>query len=458
MGVTTFGLIWACTAKIEEAIPAVGKLEPQEAVREMQVPLNGVVKSVHIKEGQAVKPGDLLLTLDSTTAQAQLSSLQKIRTALLQENQFYRTQLNRAESVSEAGLTLTELKIPTEILSLTKSRAALMAENQLYRAQLNGSGGSYFTPEQQLRLQTSQTEIAARAEADRLDIAQIEQQFEQTHLKLVNARSVLTMNQKIVGDLEALYKEGGIARLQVMRQQQEVSNRQTEVDQLNKEQERFRLAISQSRERLKQTLAVSTQEILTKISNNDIKIADIDSQINKAMIENEKKIAEIDSQISQTKQTLHYQEFRAPVAGTVFDLKAISPGYVTNSTEPVLKIVPENALVAKVSITNKDIGFVREGMPVDVRVDSFPFSEFGDIKGELISVGSDALPPTEQVPVYTFPLKIHLNKQSLSTNGHKLLLQSGMSVSVNIKLRERRVISIFMDGFTQQLESLKFAR
>jgi HlyD family secretion protein len=182
MGVTTFGLIWACTAKIEEAIPATGKLEPQEAVREMQVPLNGVVKSVHIKEGQAVKPGDLLLMLDSTTAQAQLSSLQKIRTTLLQENQFYRTQLNRAESVSDAGLTLTELKIPTEILSLTKSRAALMAENQLYRAQLNGSGGSYFTPEQQLRLQTSQTEIAARAEADRLDIAQIEQQFEQTHL------------------------------------------------------------------------------------------------------------------------------------------------------------------------------------------------------------------------------------------------------------------------------------
>ena len=458
MGVTTFGLIWACTAKIEEAIPATGKLEPQEAVREMQVPLNGVVKTVHIKEGQAVKPGDLLLTLDSTTAQAQLSSLQKIRTALLQENQFYRTQLNYTQAASGAELTRAELNIPTELLSLTKSRAALMAENQLYRAQLSGSGGSYFTAEQQLRLQTSQAEMAARAEADRLDVAQIEQQFEQTHLKLVNARSVLTMNQKIVGDLEALYKEGGIARLQVMRQQQEVSNRQTEVDQLNKEQERFRLAISQSRERLKQTLAVSTQEILTKISNNDIKIADIDSQINKAMIENEKKIAEIDSQISQAKQTLHYQEFRAPVAGIVFDLKAIAPGYVTNSTEPVLKIVPENALVAKVSITNKDIGFVREGMPVDIRVDSFPFSEFGDIKGELISVGSDALPPTQQTPVYTFPLKIHLDKQSLSANGRKLLLQSGMSVSVNIKLRERRVISIFMDSLTQQLESFKFAR
>lgn len=458
MGVTTFGLIWACTAKLEEAIPAVGKLEPQEAIREMQVPLNGVVKSVHVKEGQAVKPGDLLLTLDSTTAQAQLSSLQKIRSALVQENQYYKNQLSHAELTSGSKLTRTELEIPTELLSLTKSRAALVAENQLYRAQLNGVGGSQFTIEEQLRLQTSQAELAAKAEVDRLDIAQLEQQFNQTQLKLANAKSLLTMNQKITSDLQTLYQEGGIARLQVMRQQQEVSNRQTEVDQLSQEQERVRLAISQSRERLKQTLAISTRDILTKISNNEIKIADIDSQISRAMIENEKKIAEIDSQMSQTKQTLHYQELRAPTAGTVFDLKAIAPGFVTNSTEPVLKIVPENALVAKVSVTNKDIGFVKEGMPVDIRVDSFPFSEFGDIKGELISVGSDALPPTQQTPVYTFPLKIHLNQQSLSANGRKLMLQSGMSVSVNIKIRERRMISIFMDGFTQQLESLKFAR
>lgn len=458
MGVTTFGLIWACTAKIEEAIPAVGKLEPQEAVREIQVPLNGVVKSVHVKEGQAVKSGDLLLTMDSTTAQAQLSSLQKIRSTLVQENQFYRTQLSHTDSVSGVELSRTDLGIPTELLSLTKSRAAFVAENQLYRAQLNGSDGGHFTIEQQLRLQTSQAEVAAKAEAARLDIAQLEQQFDQAHLKLANARSVLAINQKIVGDLDVLYKEGAFARLQLIRQQQEVSNHQAEVDQLNKEQERLRLAISQSHERLKQTLAVSMQAILAKISDNEIRIAEIDSQINKAMIENDKKIAEIDSQISQTKQTLHYQELRATVAGTVFDLKAIAPGFVTQSTEPVLKIVPENALVAKVSITNKDIGFVKEGMPVDIRVDSFPFSEFGDIKGELVSVGSDALPPTEKVPTYTFPVKIRLNQQSLSANGHKLSLQSGMSVSVNIKVRERRVISIFMDGFTQQLESLKFAR
>ncbi|MGI8500576.1 MAG: HlyD family efflux transporter periplasmic adaptor subunit, partial [Hassallia sp.] len=142
----------------------------------------------------------------------------------------------------------------------------------------------------------------------------------------------------------------------------------------------------------------------------------------------------------------------------VFDLKASNPGFVANSTEPVLKVVPENSLKAEVFLTNKDIGFVRAGMPVDIRIDSFPFSEFGDIKGTLESIGSDALPPTEIRPYYSFPVTVRLNQQALILKDKQLPLQSGMSVSVNIKLRKRTILSIFIDGFTQQIESLKFMR
>jgi hemolysin D len=114
--------------------------------------------------------------------------------------------------------------------------------------------------------------------------------------------------------------------------------------------------------------------------------------------------------------------------------------------------------MAKVYITNKDIGFVREGMKVDVRIDSFPFSEFGDIKGELVEIASDALPPEQTRPYYSFPAKIRLKSQSLSVNNRKLPLQSGMSISGNIKLRERTVMSIFTDLFTQQIDNLKTVR
>lgn len=124
----------------------------------------------------------------------------------------------------------------------------------------------------------------------------------------------------------------------------------------------------------------------------------------------------------------------------------------------ILKIVPDDALVAKIYITNKDIGFVKEGMTVDVRVDSFLFSEFGDVKGKLVWIGNDALPPDQIYPFYRFPAKVRLERQSISINGRKVLLQSGMSVSGNIKLRERTVMSIFTDMFSSSVESLKFVR
>ena len=55
MAAATGGIIWACIAKIEEAIPATGKLEPTGTVKEVQSPVNGVVKAIYVDDGQKVK-------------------------------------------------------------------------------------------------------------------------------------------------------------------------------------------------------------------------------------------------------------------------------------------------------------------------------------------------------------------------------------------------------------------
>jgi multidrug efflux pump subunit AcrA (membrane-fusion protein) len=149
---------------------------------------------------------------------------------------------------------------------------------------------------------------------------------------------------------------------------------------------------------------------------------------------------------------------RSPADGIVFDLQAKAPGFVANSSQPVVKIVPDEALTAKVFITNKDIGFVKKGMKVNVRIDSYPFTEFGELKGELVWIGSDALPPEQVRPYDSFPAKIRLDRQSLVVNNQELPVQSGMSVTVNIKVRDRTVMSIFSDLFTKQIDSLKTAR
>jgi hemolysin D len=83
IAVTTGTIIWANFAKIEEAVSATGKLEPTGTVKEIQAPVGGVVKEIYVEDGQQVKLGEHLLSLDPTTANAQLDSLKKIRSSLV---------------------------------------------------------------------------------------------------------------------------------------------------------------------------------------------------------------------------------------------------------------------------------------------------------------------------------------------------------------------------------------
>jgi HlyD family secretion protein len=228
---------------------------------------------------------------------------------------------------------------------------------------------------------------------------------------------------------------------------------------LSLEEQRIQSAIAEGQARLSNTFDITRKELTSQIADNTKRIAEIDSQFTRALVDNTKRLAEIEGQIQQAEVILKNQELRAPASGTVFDLKA-GLGYVANPNagEVVLKIVPDEMLVVKVFIGNQDIGFVKEGMAVDVRIDSFPFTEFGDVKGKLISIGSDALPPDQNNPTYRFPAKVQLEKQFLETNGRRINLQSGMSLTANIKIRDRTVMSLFTDFFVTNTEKLKFVR
>lgn len=459
MGVTSIAIVWAMVAKIEEAIPAAGKLEPQGTVKEVQAPRAGVVKAIYVEDGQRVNQGDRLLSLDSTAAISELTSLTKVRTSLLQENQFYASQMNSSPGLAALKRKMVQLLLPAELISLTESRAALVAENQLYRTQLNGvAKGVQLSPEQRERLQTHSAELQSRVAAARLEAEQLKSQLSQTTIRLAGTKDTLGVNQEILNNIKPLAENGAYSRIQVLKQQQEVQTAQSEIQQLGQEQARLKLAISEALSKVQNTLVLDRKDLLTKIADNEKRIAEIDSQLTKAIVENNKRIAEIDNQLNQAKLNLQYQDLRAPSSGTVFDLQAHTPGFVVNASQPILKIVPNESLTAKVFITNRDIGFVKEGMKVDVRLDSFPFSEFGDVKGQLVWIGSDALPPDQMHPSYRFPAKIRLDRQSLLINGRVVPLQSGMSVSGNIKVRSRSVMSIFTDVFAKDMESLKFVR
>ncbi len=535
LGLTTGAIAWACLAPLEEAVTVTGKLEPSDKVKDVQVPIGGVVKEVLVKDGDKVSAGQNLLSLESTVAKTTLASLQSNLESLNAESRFYKGLL--AQGVSTVSpQALAKLNVRPEILALTTSRSSIMAENQLYRAELNNTDLANLTPEQRQRLQSSRAELASRLSSGQLEVSQFDNQMRENRGKRAgsielltdsqavianinaktaakqaqikaqlaenrnqhrSAQSLLTSNQAILNSLKPAGEAGALSRYQVLKQEQEVisgqgevaqlddryqklleddrelissakleiqsqqqqiKKNQQEIAQLDREYNRLTMATNQSREKLKNSAATSQKDLLAKIATNDKQLAEIDGQLNKTIVEIDRKIADINSQLSQAKMNLKYQNITAPVSGTIFELKAGTPGFVANTSEPVMKIVPDNTLTAKVFISNKDIGFVKAGMPVDVRIDSFPFSEFGDVKGKIISIGSDALPADQAHPYDRFPATVKLEKQNIVIKGKPVTLQSGMSLSANVKLRDRTVMSIFTDMLVKQQDAIKTVR
>lgn len=452
IGVSGSLLLWASLFQIEEAVPAVGQLEPEGVVKDISSPSSGILSSIYVRNGQQVTAGEALFQLDPATSKSELAAQLSLRQALQQENQFYQRQL----AGSQVPIPAT---IPATMRLLAQNRQSLQQENQLFRAQLAGhTQNTSFTAEQRLRWESNQEEARSRIATARLQIDQLQKQLAQAQGQLRSQQQILKVNQDILTDLEPVAKEGAIARVQYLRQLQEVQRGQAEVDRFQQEVNRLQVAIAEAREKLNNTTVTVSRDLYGAIAENDKRIAEIDTQFSRTIVENNKKLAEITAKVEQLQTGLNYQTVRAPVAGTVFDLQAHSPGFVVTPDKPMLKVVPQDALVAQVYITNRDIGFVNLGMKADVRIDSFPFSEFGDIKGELVGIAADALPPTPERNFYSFPARIRLDQQYLKINDKEIPLQSGMAVSANIKIRKRTVMSLITDLFTREIESLQNLR
>ena len=170
------------------------------------------------------------------------------------------------------------------------------------------------------------------------------------------------------------------------------------------------------------------------------------------------ELEDLQTLITEASVNLRYQALRSPVDGIVFDLKPRGEGYVAQGTETVMKIVPYDTLQAKVEIPSNQIGFVKVGLPADLSIDSFPATDFGVLEGKVKSIGSDALPPSQQEnrPEYRYPALIKLDKQELIVRGGKQLpLQVGMSLTSNIKLRKVSYLQLLLGTFQDKVDSLR---
>lgn len=169
-------------------------------------------------------------------------------------------------------------------------------------------------------------------------------------------------------------------------------------------------------------------------------------------------IAQLSSQFAEAKQLSQYDQVRAPLDGKIFDLRFRTPGDVVPVSSLLFKIVPSGQLEANILVPNEYIGFVRPGVSAQVRVDAYPYTRYGSISGIVKSVSSDSLPPDDRYPIPRFPSVVQLNSQFLERHGTKYQIQSGQTVSVNLILRKRRLITIVSDIFDRSADSLRSVR
>ena len=186
-------------------------------------------------------------------------------------------------------------------------------------------------------------------------------------------------------------------------------------------------------------------------------LASVQLEMNRSKLEAEKSIRQLSNQLKRAELQLLYQNVVAPVAGVIFEPKATVSG-VIGAGETIMTIIPQEGLKGKVFVQNKDIGFVKAGLKAKVRVDAFPFTRYGELSGAISQIGADALPPDAKANFYRYPVKLTLNKPYLEHKGTKIPLRSGMAITANLKLRDKRLISLVSDMFVDQTDSITSIR
>jgi multidrug efflux pump subunit AcrA (membrane-fusion protein) len=349
--------------------------------------------------------------------------------------------------------------LPPALADLAKNRASLLEENHLLHAQsLFSSDGIALAPDQ-LKLfneaekdrkeRLKQAELKAQSAEE--DLASATNQLEQSQRLLVNSREVLDSFSKLV-------QKGGISRVDLLAREAQVIQSETQVKRLEGMILSLKIEIARAHEEATNTNTAYRKEAFSRLNENSKKIAEIESTLTKVRLTNSQRISEIESRLAGSSVSLAHHEITSPADGIVFEIVSSKPGTVLGPKDTVLKIVPTEELIAKVDITNRDIGFIHLGLGCQVEVASFPAREYGRIEGTLFFIGSDVLPPTQAKPFYSFPAKIELSRQNLTVRGVAVPLQSGMAVSANIKIRNRRVINLFLYFLLGPLDKMQEVR
>ena len=401
-------LAWSYFGRIDIVAVANGKVSTEGSTKIIQPAVSGVITKINVREGQAVKQGDVLIELDKSVAKKDLVTVEQSLNVAKTERDILRqiASGNSTDGVIDSASLPDEVK--TNLRDFAKARSNLTnAQSQSFSGQIqNQQQLLQFNQQARGQLENNLSNLKKRK-------AEIEQQLPNANpIEQVNLRSELTnLDQRIAS-----------AESAVIGQNQQVLQSQSALNQLQ----------NQSQTNRAETNNAFYTEIMTA----------------------EKRIAEIENNLVRAKQVLAQTDLTAPVDGTVLTLVTKTVGGVVSASEKIAEIVPEKVpLYVDATLENQDIGFVKSGQRVVVKVATYPFQRYGYLEGEVETISPDAVADEKKGLVYKAKIKLTGDTSSKQT---QLNLLPGMSVSAEITTGQRRIIEFFLDPLMTHVDgSLK---
>lgn len=408
MAFAALAVLWACLGEIDVVATARGKIVPSGKTKVIQPSEVAVVKAIHVYDGQQVKAGDLLLELDPSQTEA---DVERLKADLLAA----RVDSARASAMLEA------IRDGVEPESLAK-RLPQASEEQRQSAQ-RWLSGQYL----ELRSNVEQTQALIEQRSAEIQAAQS---------TVDSLRITLPIAEQLAADYKRLMERRFVAKHAW----------------LEKEQSR----LEQTRE-----LAVQKARLLELRASKreaEQRREGVIAQARRAMLDlqqqSEQKAAALSQELRKAQQRDQLTRLTAPVDGTVQQLAIHTRGGVVTAAQPLMAIVPKDQPVeVEAMLENKDIGFVWPGQEVEIKVETFTFTKYGVVPGEVISISDDAIEDEKRGLLYS--MRIRLKQNHIRVGARNIPLTPGMAVSAEVKTDKRKVIEYFLSPLKQYVsESL----
>jgi hemolysin D len=391
-------LAWAAFGQLDIVAAAEGRLVPRNYSRVLQPAEAGIVREVLVRDGDAVKAGQVLLRMDATTASADLGTLEA-------DAALKALSLRRIDAELQGTPLLVQAGDPPQVAS--QVLAQYRARRQSYLDALAQEGAN---------LDRAQNELGAARQ------------------QLAKLQATVPLYVRSAQSYEKLVKEGFVSELGADEKVRERIEKEQELKVQEANLAALAAAVEQSRNKLAQIKSSYHSQLL----NERVELQG----------QQQKTAGELQKQAYKS----GLLELHAPEDGVVKDMATYTPGAVVQPGAVLLNIVPGNEpLFAEVAIRNDDVGFVVKGQQVKVKLQAYPFQKYGMLDGKVELVSADSLANDPQRATaqgqspQSYKALVKLDSQEFrAANGEVLKLTPGMVVQAEIHQGRRSVLEYLL--------------